>query len=103
MRPVEHLGERRQNVRVRLPAAPIKRESPSRQTLYESDQPAATQRGGIQPVIALYVSLDRSPLVDRKSTRLNSSHVRISYAVFCLKKKTKTPQPHSSNSVTLAP
>src|SRR5690554_7496063 len=26
---------------------------------------------------------------DRKSTRLNSSHVRISYAVFCLKKKTK--------------
>src|SRR3989442_10561778 len=27
-------------------------------------------------------------LEDRKSTRLNSSHVRISYAVFCLKKKT---------------
>src|SRR5690554_7665390 len=27
------------------------------------------------------------PVVDRKSTRLNSSHVRISYAVFCLKKK----------------
>src|SRR5690554_7066144 len=27
-------------------------------------------------------------IVDRKSTRLNSSHVRISYAVFCLKKKT---------------
>src|SRR5690606_41590596 len=33
---------------------------------------------------------DFSPLVsklDRKSTRLNSSHVKISYAVFCLKKK----------------
>src|SRR5436305_6769845 len=29
----------------------------------------------------------RSIGVDRKSTRLNSSHVRISYAVFCLKKK----------------
>src|SRR5690554_7707868 len=28
-------------------------------------------------------------LADRKSTRLNSSHVRISYAVFCLKKKIK--------------
>src|SRR5690625_6500836 len=28
--------------------------------------------------------------VDRKSTRLNSSHVAISYAVFCLKKKTQT-------------
>src|SRR5690349_23881045 len=27
------------------------------------------------------------PFVDRKSTRLNSSHVEISYAVFCLKKK----------------
>src|SRR3989442_9862442 len=27
------------------------------------------------------------PGIDRKSTRLNSSHVRISYAVFCLKKK----------------
>src|SRR5215813_15079491 len=30
------------------------------------------------------------PPRDRKSTRLNSSHVRISYAVFCLKKKKKT-------------
>src|SRR5207249_8624926 len=29
---------------------------------------------------------------DRKSTRLNSSHVSISYAVFCLKKKKKTPR-----------
>src|SRR5699024_12637314 len=29
---------------------------------------------------------------DRKSTRLNSSHVSISYAVFCLKKKTKNQQ-----------
>src|SRR5215475_14919661 len=31
-----------------------------------------------------------SGLADRKSTRLNSSHVKISYAVFCLKKKKKT-------------
>src|SRR5690554_7483416 len=30
-----------------------------------------------------------NPHQDRKSTRLNSSHVRISYAVFCLKKKKK--------------
>src|SRR5690349_22523822 len=29
---------------------------------------------------------------DRKSTRLNSSHVEISYAVFCLKKKKKTEE-----------
>src|SRR3989442_924656 len=33
---------------------------------------------------------------DRKSTRLNSSHVRISYAVFCLKKKKTTPAPRPS-------
>src|SRR6266704_5299463 len=30
---------------------------------------------------------------DRKSTRLNSSHVSISYAVFCLKKKKQTEKP----------
>src|SRR3712207_7279400 len=30
---------------------------------------------------------DFLPLIDRKSTRLNSSHANISYAVFCLKKK----------------
>src|SRR5438874_13706111 len=32
--------------------------------------------------------------VDRKSTRLNSSHVEISYAVFCLKKKKKKKKKH---------
>src|SRR3712207_8210867 len=31
---------------------------------------------------------------DRKSTRLNSSHANISYAVFCLKKKKKKPPPY---------
>src|SRR5688500_19330297 len=31
---------------------------------------------------------------DRKSTRLNSSHLVISYAVFCLKKKNDTPDRH---------
>src|SRR5690349_22280976 len=34
--------------------------------------------------------LDSATLEDRKSTRLNSSHVEISYAVFCLKKKKKS-------------
>src|SRR5690606_39436583 len=33
---------------------------------------------------------------DRKSTRLNSSHVKISYAVFCLKKKKKKKERDSS-------
>src|SRR5256885_4853214 len=32
---------------------------------------------------------DDDPVIDRKSTRLNSSHLVISYAVFCLKKKKK--------------
>src|SRR3712207_7040990 len=32
-------------------------------------------------------------VVDRKSTRLNSSHANISYAVFCLKKKNTIPTP----------
>src|SRR5690606_39803501 len=32
--------------------------------------------------------------LDRKSTRLNSSHVKISYAVFCLKKKKQEPNRH---------
>src|SRR2546430_11491669 len=35
----------------------------------------------------LVAPLAKAPLVDRKSTRLNSSHSQISYAVFCLKKK----------------
>src|SRR5690349_23448723 len=37
--------------------------------------------------------LGRSPSRDRKSTRLNSSHVEISYAVSCLKKKNQPYRP----------
>src|SRR5690554_7000667 len=43
-----------------------------------------------QAILTLFVDRGRAgsdTLTDRKSTRLNSSHVRISYAVFCLKKK----------------
>src|SRR5438874_4580071 len=36
---------------------------------------------------------------DRKSTRLNSSHVEISYAVFCLKKKTRSPIARPTSSL----
>src|SRR5437868_11258679 len=36
-------------------------------------------------------------LADRKSTRLNSSHVSISYAVFCLKKKKKKQKKKQQN------
>src|SRR5690606_41086506 len=38
---------------------------------------------------ASFEILERLSRTDRKSTRLNSSHVKISYAVFCLKKKKK--------------
>jgi len=72
----------------------------------------ATLGGGVHDMIVLFASIRRggktlgqmvkeeigsgigmlalvSVLADRKSTRLNSSHVKISYAVFCLKKKKK--------------
>src|SRR5258707_1449648 len=38
------------------------------------------------------IFLSGATLPDRKSTRLNSSHANISYAVFCLKKKTRINQ-----------
>src|SRR5258707_8461348 len=38
---------------------------------------------------------------DRKSTRLNSSHANISYAVFCLKKKKKKNQ-HQTMAITMS-
>src|SRR3989442_4400543 len=43
--------------------------------------------GTARATYGLSVSRRGAPRLDRKSTRLNSSHVRISYAVFCLKKK----------------
>src|SRR5256885_11088272 len=39
------------------------------------------------------------PALDRKSTRLNSSHLVISYAVFCLKNKNKYPTTKRSETV----
>src|SRR3712207_8997711 len=47
------------------------------------------------PLFATYSKNPEQPFdneADRKSTRLNSSHANISYAVFCLKKKTKSIQ-----------
>src|SRR5258708_11617543 len=44
------------------------------------------------------VELDLEYIRDRKSTRLNSSHQIISYAVFCLKKKKKKFTQHKCNS-----
>src|SRR5262245_65330054 len=43
---------------------------------------------------------DRTRHLDRKSTRLNSSHLGISYAVFCLKKKKKKKKTKSKEKMT---
>src|SRR5690625_5751064 len=42
---------------------------------------------GFTALISTIIYLVIAKIIDRKSTRLNSSHVAISYAVFCLKKK----------------
>src|SRR5690606_41757007 len=63
------------------------------QAMSPDDQHLVNQAfANIGKVIAAY----ERRLLDRKSTRLNSSHVKISYAVFCLKKKIEllTP-PHA--------
>src|SRR5690625_5652391 len=49
----------------------------------------ASYRTGLVPKSEFTVDELTRDIEDRKSTRLNSSHVAISYAVFCLKKKTK--------------
>src|SRR3712207_8331418 len=54
-----------------------------------------TSQAGTMPIGArtlLFDAVEGAEMAqDRKSTRLNSSHANISYAVFCLKKKTQNP------------
>src|SRR3989442_9681649 len=58
-------------------------------TRYHEHRPRARpERSGESPDQRAFPDARRAG-EDRKSTRLNSSHVRISYAVFCLKKKKK--------------
>src|SRR5690349_22447845 len=59
-------------------------------------------RKGLRVVEVPIVFVDRTA-GDRKSTRLNSSHVEISYAVFCLKKKTTTTSHRSPQSARSPP
>src|SRR5690625_6827613 len=49
----------------------------------------SVQAGQLQGGHGMMMPRGEMPRQDRKSTRLNSSHVAISYAVFCLKKKKK--------------
>src|SRR3712207_8543304 len=62
--------------------------------------------GGVEVFRHLQLPPRRLARSDRKSTRLNSSHANISYAVFCLKKKTyiiqRLPRPISDDSTHLA-
>src|SRR5438132_10787282 len=66
-------------------------------TLFRSASlPPGSRRTGWRPELATRRS---RTLRDRKSTRLNSSHTVISYAVFCLKKKNK--QVHSNDDLPI--
>src|SRR5699024_12510745 len=65
--------------------------------LYKTDITLEVAENALRDLISPNESDDIEP-EDRKSTRLNSSHVSISYAVFCLiKKKSTTLQPTSLN------
>src|SRR5690606_25471598 len=56
------------------------------QALFQSRPDAIVRAWFIQSVTPRFKEALRWMAADRKSTRLNSSHVKISYAVFCLKK-----------------
>src|SRR5690606_39298272 len=57
--------------------------------LVRGQRHGAAQRIDLLDQVALADAADAGVAADRKSTRLNSSHVKISYAVFCLKKKSR--------------
>src|SRR5256886_5116691 len=66
----------------------------------EQTAPAAADRHVLAIQDTSEINFSTTAARDRKSTRLNSSHSQISYAVFCLKKKRqlKTKYPHSKKS-----
>src|SRR5256885_6571848 len=69
---------------------------PDRATLFvQSAVPEHTELAWVLASVAPHGELERMTQ-DRKSTRLNSSHLVISYAVFCLKKKKSSNQPQPS-------
>src|SRR5690554_7398987 len=84
-------------------------------TLFRSSAPRSTTRTRTTTARSCRSALPSSPVVwpssrphhrrawqgDRKSTRLNSSHVRISYAVFCLKKKKANKNQNLDNIYTM--
>src|SRR5438067_6313393 len=69
-------------------------------TLFRSSLELNLEKLGLTDLaIAGTTPVAQEGAVDRKSTRLNSSHVSISYAVFCLKKKNVTVPEITANGV----
>src|SRR5689334_23818914 len=66
-----------------VPASPETRGLPANQQRYPTLIVLPFTGAGVEPHFAQGIAAE----IDRKSTRLNSSHSSISYAVFCLKKK----------------
>ena len=60
--------------------------------IFEEDKHSTAGKSYAEIAVTIKILLLRLLLLDRKSTRLNSSHANISYAVFCLKKKNKKQQ-----------
>src|SRR5699024_12273593 len=67
------------------PSPPVR---PAERSSRRSPSPTSTPRSPVRS------ETDYVDSTDRKSTRLNSSHVSISYAVFCLKKKKNKKKNH---------
>src|SRR5436309_12268794 len=66
-------------------------------TLFRSDAPRAPRKCRTAGAVPAPTGTRRRAASDRKSTRLNSSHVKISYAVFCLKKKKNNHHKQQQN------
>src|SRR2546429_2413157 len=85
--------------RSRTAAARKLRETRAKRKQKEGCCRAEPEKRAYEPPSVVFLSLDQG---DRKSTRLNSSHGYISYAVFCLKKKMNTnPQLRSVRRLLL--
>src|SRR2546426_2978330 len=69
--------------RIKVRVEGLEHVDPTRTTIYCANHPSAMDI----PILLANLPVQFRFLADRKSTRLNSSHLVISYAVFCLKKK----------------
>src|SRR3712207_7507191 len=72
----------------------------AQQWMEQAQQQQQTFQQQAQQQQQAFQQMSQEVLKDRKSTRLNSSHANISYAVFCLKKKTKYLISVTSSPVT---